>query len=191
MAYFDFDDFRRNDNVAPDDSGPVEDETSFIDNSDPVVGSTDRAAETAAPAATSLRQELLQTAISNNYNAVAPTGQTPALGRDYSKFELINGRLRLKAYPGLDIVNARYSAPLTLPTVAGRRGGGSAIRNGLGFVDWQRGRRQLFPKIVTALQTANNELGEAAAAVDSVELQYLGQTAKEASDAVHRMETTA
>ncbi|KAI0213767.1 hypothetical protein LSAT2_001159, partial [Lamellibrachia satsuma] len=180
MAYFDFDDFRRNDNVASDDSGPVEDETSFIDNSDPVVGSTDRAAETAAPAATSLRQELLQTAISNNYNAVAPTGQTNALGRDYSKFELINGRLQLKAYPEIDIVNARYSAPLTLPTVAGRRGDGSAIRNGLGFVDWQRGRRQLFPKIVTALQTANNELGEAAAAVDSVELQYLGQTAKEA-----------
>ena len=45
MAYFDFDDFRRKDNVAPDDSGPVEDETSFIDNA--------RAAETAAPAATS------------------------------------------------------------------------------------------------------------------------------------------
>ena len=50
MADFDFDNFRRNDNVAPDDSGPVEDETSFIDNFEPVVGSIDRAAETAVRA---------------------------------------------------------------------------------------------------------------------------------------------
>ena len=50
------------------------------------------------------------------------------------------------------------------------------------LADWQRGRRQMFPKTVAALQTANKELGGAAAAVDSVELQ----TAKEASYAVHR-----
>ena len=40
------------------------------------------------------------------------------------------------------------------------------------------------------LQMANKELGAAAAVVDSVELQDLGQTAKEASDMVERMETT-
>ncbi|GCB74385.1 hypothetical protein scyTo_0003475 [Scyliorhinus torazame] len=40
------------------------------------------------------------------------------------------------------------------------------------------------------LQTADAELGEAAAAVDTVELQDFGQTAKEASDAVHKKETT-
>ena len=49
---------------------------------------------------------------------------------------------------------------------------------------------RLPAKTVAALQMANNELGGAAAVVDSVELQDLGQTAKKASHAVHRMETT-
>ena len=121
-----------------------------------------------------MRQELLDAAVNEYYNAL----------------ELINGRLRLKACPGLDIVNARDGAPLALPTVAGRRDGSSAIRDGLGFAGWQRGRRQLVPKTVAALQMANNELGGAGAAVGSVELQDLKQTAKEASYAVHRMKTT-
>ena len=56
---------------------------------------------------------------------------------------------------------------------------------------WQQVRRQLFLKTVAALQTADNELGGATAAVDSVESQNLGQTAKEASDAVHRTFTDA
>ena len=42
---------------------------------------------------------------------------------------------------------------------------------------------------VEALQTTNLELGEAAAAVDSVELEDLGQTVTEVSDAIQRMET--
>ena len=42
---------------------------------------------------------------------------------------------------------------------------------------------------VEALQTTNLELGEAAAAADSVELEDLGQTVTEVSDAIQRMET--
>ena len=42
---------------------------------------------------------------------------------------------------------------------------------------------------VETLQTTNLELGDAAAAVDSVELEDLGQTVTEVSDAVQRMET--
>ena len=100
MADFDFHDFGRNDNVAPNDFDPEEDDASFIDNSEPVFGSTTGVAGTAV---ISFMQELLQTAVNDYYNGLARKGQTPALGRDYSKFELINGRLRLKAYPGLTL----------------------------------------------------------------------------------------
>ena len=44
-------------------------------------------------------------------------------------------------------------------------------------------------KAVESLQTENQQLEEAAAAVDTVELWDLGQIATETSDAVHRMET--
>jgi hypothetical protein len=73
--------------------------------------------------------------------------------------------------------------------LAGQRGGGAAIREGLGFVDWQRASK-LPAAAVTALQTADLELGGAAAAFDNVELQDLGQTATKASDAVQRLETS-
>jgi len=42
---------------------------------------------------------------------------------------------------------------------------------------------------VKALQTKNQQLGEATAAVDTVELQDLGQITTETSYGVHRMET--
>ena len=48
---------------------------------------------------------------------------------------------------------------------------------------------KLPAKAVESLQTENQQLGEAAAAVDTVELRDLGQIATETSDAVHRMET--
>ena len=133
-----------------------------------------------------LQQELIQTAVDDYYNSLAQrTGQTPALGCDYSKFELIDGRLRLKAYPGIKIVNARNGKPLALSTVSAQTGGGSAIQDGLGWADWRR-KQQLPSKAVVALQTADNELGGVDVAIDSIELQDLGQTATEASDAVHK-----
>ena len=50
-------------------------------------------------------------------------------------------------------------------------------------------KQRLPAQAAAALQEVNRELGEAVAASDTVELQDLGQTAKEASDAIHRMET--
>ena len=136
----------------------------------------------------SLQQELLQTAVGDYYNASAEAGLTPSLGRDPGKFELVDGRLRLKAYPNLDLVNKRSGRPLALSTLASR-GGTKAIREDLGFADWAAKKSSLPAAAVEALQTTNLELGDAAAAVDSVELEDLGQTVTEVSDAVQRMET--
>ena len=134
----------------------------------------------------SLQQELLQTAVDDYYNAAAEAGLTPSLGRDPGKFELVDGQIRLKAYPNLDLVNKRSGRPLALSTLASR-GRTKAIREDLGFADWAAKKSSLPAQAVEALQTTNLELGEAAAAVDSVELEDLGQT--EVSDAIQRMET--
>ena len=137
----------------------------------------------------SLQQELLQTTVDDYYNAAAEVGLTPALGRDPGKFELVDGRLRLKAYPNLDLVNKRTGSPLSLSTVAGRPGGGVAIREELGFADWTRKKSSLPAQAVQSLQTTNQELGLAATSVDAVELQNLGKTATDVADTVHRLET--
>ena len=79
--------------------------------------------------------------------------------------------------------------PRALSTVANQPGGGVAIRDELGFADWVRKKSSLPPKAVESLQTENQQLGEAAAAVDTVELRDLGQIATETSDAAHMMET--
>ena len=69
MEDFDLDEFGRPDNVAPDQ---VEDETGFIGDSEPVVGSTTgavRDAETAVPARTAvaaLQQKNIQSPV-NDY----------------------------------------------------------------------------------------------------------------------------
>ena len=137
----------------------------------------------------SLQQELLQTAVDDYYNALAAKGLTPALGRDYSTFELVGGRLRLKAFPSFDLTNVRTGEPLALTTIAGHRGGGDVIRQGLGFVDWQR-RPTLPAKAVSALQVADEKLGGAAAELEHIELRDLGQVATNASDAVQTVETS-
>ena len=143
---------------------------------------------TSTSATLSLQQELLQTAVDDYYNAAAEAGLTPSLGRDPGKFELVDGQIRLKAYPNLDLVNKRSGRPLALSTLASR-GGTKAIREDLGFADWAAKIYSLPAQAVEALQTTNLELGEAAAAVDSVELEDLGQTVTEVSDAIQRMET--
>ena len=142
---------------------------------------------TPTSATLSLQQELLQTAVDDYYNAAAEAGLTPSLGRDPGKFELVDGQIRLRAYPNLDLVNKRSGRPLALSTLASR-GGTMAIREGLGFADWAAKKSSLPAAAVETLQTTNLELGDAAAAVDSVELEDLGQTATEV-DAVQRMET--
>ena len=55
--------------------------------------------ETSFPGTTiSLQKELVQFAVDSYYNAMTKQGYTPALGHAYSKFELVGGRLWLKAH---------------------------------------------------------------------------------------------
>ena len=143
---------------------------------------------TSTSVTSSLQQELLQTAVDDYYNAAAEAGLTPSLGKDPGKFELVDGQIRLKAYPNLDLVNKRSGRPLALSTLASR-GGTKVIREDLGFADWAAKKSSLPAQAVETLQTTNLELGDAAAAVDSVELEDLGQAVTEVSDAVQRMET--
>ena len=157
---------------------------------DPDVDGNNMSSSDGAAVQTSICQELLQTAVADYYNATAEGGLTRSLGRDPSKFELDgDGRPRLKAYPNLSLVNKRSGRPLALSTIARQPGGTIAIREELGFADWTRAKSSFPAQAVESLQTANRQLGEAAAAVDMVELQDLGQTATETSDAIHRMET--
>ena len=179
MADIDFDDpaFDVDDDVDND----VDVQDALLDPVVSVAGST--------AGVQSLQHELLQTAVDDYYNALAEQGITP-IGRDPTKFELVGGRLRLKAYPHIDLVALRTGKPLSLASIAKQRGGGPAIREELGFPDWARDKQKMSAQAAAALQEANRELGEAAAAVDTVELRDLGQAASEASDTVHRMETT-
>ena len=150
---------------------------------DPDVDGDNMSSSDGAAVQTSIRQELLQTAVDDYYNATAEGGLTPSLGRDPSKFELDgDGRPRLKAYPNLNLVNKRSGHHLALSTIARQPGGAIAIREELGFSDWTQAKSSFPAKAVESLQAANRQLGEA-------ELQDLGQMATETSDAIHRMET--
>ena len=86
-----------------------DDDVLYTSLHDPDVdGMSPEGAAIQTPATVSLQQELLQTAVDAYYNAAVEAGLTPSLGWDTTKFELDdNGRLRLKAYPGLDLVNKR------------------------------------------------------------------------------------
>ena len=86
-----------------------------------------------------LQRDLLQSSIDDYYAALVKQEGEPQLGRDPSNFELVNGELRLKAYPNVKIINSRTGGPLALRTVYARSGGPDIIRggSGLGFVDWQ------------------------------------------------------
>lgn len=170
MTDFEFDDFTPDDRRQDDIE---EDETSFIDD-----------ATDTEPMLPAVRQELLQTAVDDYYNTLSERGQTPTLGRDYTKFELVSGRLRLKAYPTIEIVNSRDGKPMALSTIARRRGGGNAVRDELGFDDWRRAPA-LAPQALAALRMANLELADPAGALELDELH-----AAAATTAVDKMETT-
>ena len=170
------------DNVVPDNDVIWPDAASFRDST----------IDASASGTVSLHQELVQIAVDDYYRAMAEQqGKTPSVGRDTTKFTIdTGGKLRLKAYPALDLTNKDSGEPLKLSTIAGKRGGASIIRDELGFADWTRKKPNLPAKAVSALQAANNELGATASVVESVELQDLGQVAKTASDTVERMETS-
>ena len=136
----------------------------------------------------SLQQELLLSAVDDYYDHLARKGYSPELGRDSTKFTLVDGQLRLKAYRDLGLTNIRTSEPLALSTLAGRPGGTAAIREGLGFVDW---RKPSLPRqAVSALQSAESGLGEAASALSkNIELQDFGAVGQSVTEASGATET--
>ena len=101
-----------------------------------------------------LQRDLLQSSIDDYYAALVKLVGEPQLGRDPLNFELVNGELRLKAYPNVRIINSRTGGPLALSTVYTRSGGIDVIRgrNGLGFVDWKNtpARRRRLPSSIQA-----------------------------------------
>ena len=67
--------------------------------------------------------------------------------------------------------------------------GEKVIREELGFEGWTRPKKRLPAMTTAAHQTANKELGEAAAVVDTKELQDLGTKASQVVDSVQMLET--
>ena len=118
-----------------------------------------------------LQRDLLQSSIDDYYAALVKHEGEPQLGRDPLNFELVNGELRLKAYPNVRIVNARTGTPLALKTIYTRSGGPDIIRggSGLGFVDWQYTavRRRLPSPIQSQLKNVADEANAAATTDDA------------------------
>ena len=107
----------------------ADEETSFID---PVPIGAERAV-----GGVSQKQQVLKAAVDGYYNTLAKDGQIP-LFRDSTNFKLVGGKLRLKAYPNVRLINAKTKKNLALTTVyTTTKGAGVAITsgNGLGFVD--------------------------------------------------------
>ncbi|KAK3715337.1 hypothetical protein RRG08_062245 [Elysia crispata] len=138
------------------------------------------------------RRKVLQTAVDAYYkNVWDEQGLAPGAGRDANNFMLDGaGRLRLKAYPNINIVNARTGRPNAFSTIAGQKGGADAIHEKLGFADWDRNTKKLTDAEAAALKKADQQLGEAAETMDNAELQDMGQAITEAANAVQTMETS-
>ena len=119
-----------------------------------------------------LQRDLLQSAVDDYYAALVKQEGEPQLGRDPSNFELVDGELRLKAYPNVKIINSRTGTPLALRTVYTRSGGPDIIRggSGLGFVDWQYNaavRRRLPSTIQAQFKELADEANAAATTDDA------------------------
>ncbi|KAK3739148.1 hypothetical protein RRG08_045377 [Elysia crispata] len=123
-------------------------------------------------------QKVLATAVDDYYDALLEKGIKPSLGRDINNFELDHGRLRLKGYPDINIVNTRTSAPNTLDYVAKQmKSGGEIVRQKLGFSDWKTGagKQELLPAANEELTIENQQMSEAASTIESAPLEDSGQ----------------
>ena len=159
-----------------DEDVDVSSTTSLLDPVAEGNGMPSEGATTQSSATSSLQQELLQTAVDDYYNAAAEAGLTPSLGRDPGKFELVDGRIWLKAYPNLDLVNKRSGRPLALSTLASR-GGIKAIREDLGFANWSQTRKPLSANGERALQQAVDSLPAGGENIPPEELSSVVQEA--------------
>ncbi|KAK3796167.1 hypothetical protein RRG08_018164 [Elysia crispata] len=183
------------DDTPLDDFTHADDDTPFDDIDQPDDAAAGGNAETSlitpaglrqaadAPGLTQ-RQKTLATAVDSYYNALAKEGIIPSLGRDINKFVLDRGgRLRLKAYPDINIINTRTGRPNTLNYVARQmKGGGDAVRQDLGFSDWNpgAGKQKLPPGVTEDLNRVDQQLSEAASAIETAPLEDLGQGTSEA-----------
>ena len=158
-----------------DEDVDVSSTTSLLDPVAEGNGMPSEGATTHSSATSSLQQELLQTAVDDYYNAAAEAGLTPSLGRDPGKFELVDGRIRLKAYPNLDLINKRSGRPLALSTLASRRI--KAIREDLGFANWSQTRKTLSANGERALQQAVDSLPAGGENIPPEELSSVVQEA--------------
>ena len=91
-----------------------------------------------------LRQKILASAVDSFYDAI---GIEPSLGRDINRYVLrrVRGtrifRLRLKSNTEINIVNVKTGTPNSLDYVA-KQGGVNAVREGLGFSNWNPGDKK-------------------------------------------------
>ena len=117
-----------------------------------------------------LQRDLLQSSIDDYYAALVKLVGEPQLGRDPSNFELVDGELRLKAYPNVRIINSRTGGPLALSTIYNQRSGPEAIRGGkgLGFIDWKNtAARRRLPSPIQAQFVKVADEANAAATTDN------------------------
>ena len=96
-----------------------DDDDTIIDDTSPSTGRT-TIDQPGTLTHISLQQELLQSAVDDFYNVLAEWGEIPSLGPDRTKFELVKGRLQLKAYPNERIINLKTGKPLSLSTIKER-----------------------------------------------------------------------
>ena len=84
--------------------------------------------------------ENLREAVNGYYGTFAKDGLIP-LFIDYANFKLVEGKLRLKAYPDVRLISKNTKKPLALRSIYAynkKVAGAAAITSGdgLGFVDW-------------------------------------------------------
>ena len=112
-----------------------------------------------------LRQKILSSAVDSYYDAL---GIEPSLGRDINRFVLrrVRGtrifRLRLKGNTKVNIINANTRKPNSIDYVA-KQGGVNAVREGLGFSDWNRGdkKQKLSPSSNAEIKKGEQQLSKA------------------------------
>ena len=156
----------------PDNTLADQDVEKIIDEyTPPVQPGTSTGFDTGVPTTDfTQRDRVTRSAVDDFYKQWERKGIYPNLPRDYNSFEYVNGTLRLKEYPDLDIINSKTGEPLALSTIARKAGGAHAIRYELGFPDWrsQGGKTEpeidnpeITPDQVSALTKTVNELGDA------------------------------
>ena len=134
----------------------------------------------------------MRNAVGDYFDALARAGYALEAGRDPNMFEMgEDGRLQLKEYPDICLVNLRTGAPLALSTIGREPYSRAAIRE-MGFTEWRK--PNMSQAAVEALQNGKDELGGIASfgalTSTSLDLRALGAVAQSAGEASGVAETT-